>query len=77
VAAPIDLSQVFGLQQGEVTTFDDQVGAGRVTAASGASWPFHCTRIAGGSRTIPVGTPVTFVVSPGPVGLEAVEVSPA
>ena len=77
MAAPPDLSQVFGLQQGEVTTFDDQVGAGRVATASGAIWPFHCTSITGGSRTIAVDTAVSFRVAPGPTGLEAVDVSPA
>ena len=36
------------------------------------SWSFHCTRIADGTRTINVGTWVTFDVVPGPTGLEAV-----
>lgn len=72
-----DPSHAFGLHHGRVTSFDDRVGAGVVTAASGAAWPFHCTRIAGGARSIEVGAPVTFRVTPGPTGLEAVELLPA
>lgn len=76
MAAPY-LSHVFGLHHGRVTSFDGQVGAGVVTAASGEAWPFHCTRIAGGARSIEVGVPVTFRVTPGPTGLEAADVSSA
>jgi cold shock CspA family protein len=31
-------------------------------------WFFHCTQIADGTRTIAVGTPVTFEVRPGQRG---------
>ena len=38
---------------------------------------FHCTAIADGSRSIPVGVDVVFVVVPGRSGRwEAAEVSP-
>ncbi|HET6875255.1 MAG TPA: hypothetical protein VFH70_10775 [Acidimicrobiales bacterium] len=41
-------------------------------------WEFHCTQIAGGSRSIEVGTPVSFSVRAGRLGRwEAVSVTPA
>ena len=53
--------------QGVVTEFDDPRGLGTVEAG-GVRYPFHCTAIADGSRTIAVGTEVTFVVAPGLMG---------
>ena len=50
---------------GVVATFDDFRGYGTVWALDGRELFFHCTAIADGTRTIPVGTPVTFVVVPG------------
>lgn len=49
-----------GVLRGTVTAFDEHVGLGTVTADDGADYLFHCVEIADGSRTIPVGTPVTF-----------------
>jgi cold shock CspA family protein len=67
------LSAAFGTRTGRVASFDDAAGLGTVVAdGSGESWSFHCTRIADGSRTIPVGIWVTFEIEPGPTGLEAV-----
>jgi cold shock CspA family protein len=64
------------LLRGEVTAFDDHVGLGEVTADDGAVRPFHCTAIADGSRTIAVGTRVTFAAVPGRSGRwEAVQIS--
>ncbi|WP_426572784.1 cold shock domain-containing protein [Aquihabitans sp. McL0605] len=75
MAAPQGLAAAFASLTGRVSAFDDQVGAGTVTAdETEESWPFHCTRIADGSRTIAVGTWVAFDVVPGPTGLEAVSV---
>ena len=63
---------------GVVTEFDDAAGLGAVTANEGTTFPFHCTQIADGSRTIAVGTPVTFEVVPWHLGrYEAVALSPA
>lgn len=45
---------------GVVSSFDDGAGLGTVTADDGASFAFHCTAIADGTRTIAVGTAVTF-----------------
>ena len=46
-----------------------------VTAADGTSYPFQCTQIADGSRTIGVNAPVEFAVVPGQLGLDAVRQS--
>ncbi len=68
------LSSAFGSWTGRVASFDDRVGAGTVrTDGTELVWPFHCTRIADGSRTIPEGAYVSFEVVPGPSGLEAVD----
>ena len=54
--------------RGAVTDFDDPRGLGTVTAENGTSYPFHCTAIADGTRTIAVGTAVEFEVVPGRMG---------
>jgi len=53
---------------GSVTAFDAHRGLGVVTGADGVSYPFHCTQIADGSRTIPVGATVDFAKVPGLLG---------
>ena len=53
---------------GRVTAFDGHRGTGVVTTTAGNALDFHCTRIADGSRTIAVGTPVAFTVVPGAPG---------
>jgi cold shock CspA family protein len=52
---------------GTVVAFDEARGLGEVDA-DGVRYPFHCTAIADGTRTIPVGTEVTFDVRPGGLG---------
>ena len=54
---------------GTVAEFDEGVGLGAVAGAGGERYPFHCTQIAGGSRTIDVGASVTFTVIPGHGGV--------
>jgi cold shock CspA family protein len=62
--------------EGRVAEFDEERGIGWVEAG-GERWFFHCTQIADGSRTVAVGTPVTFEVRPGHRGTwEAVQVAP-
>jgi CspA family cold shock protein len=62
---------------GAVVAFDAKRGLGEVEADKGERFPFHCTQIADGSRTIPVGTRVEFTVAPGPLGRwEAVDLRP-
>ena len=64
-------------QIGAVESFDGHVGLGRVRAADGRLFPFHCTEIVDGSRDIAVGTRVEFVVYPGQLGTwEARAVAP-
>lgn len=46
--------------RGTVTSFDDHAGLGVLTAEDGTAYPFHCTQIADGTRTIAVGTRVSF-----------------
>ncbi|MCU1379235.1 MAG: hypothetical protein JWN29_2218 [Acidimicrobiales bacterium] len=63
---------------GTVATFDDHRGYGTVRADDGRELFFHCTRIADGTRTIAVGTPVTFELVPGHGGRwEAARIEPA
>lgn len=57
---------------GRVAAFDDHVGRGEVVAG-GLRYPFHCTAVADGSRSIAVDTPVEFELVVGPLGaLEAI-----
>lgn len=64
--------------RGTVTAFDPRIGLGEVTAEDGTVHPFHCTAIADGSRDIPEGQQVRFVVVPGRSGTwEAVGIEPA
>ena len=53
---------------GSVVAFDEHRGIGEVESTAGERYPFHCTAIADGSRTIPVHARVEFVLVPGPVG---------
>jgi cold shock CspA family protein len=53
--------------RGTVAEFDEARGLGEVDA-DGVRYPFHCTAIADGTRTIPVGTEVTFDLRPGGLG---------
>ena len=50
---------------GTVVTFDEHRGYGTVTAHDGRRLFFHCTAIADGSRSVPVGASVSFSVVPG------------
>jgi len=62
---------------GVVEGFDEHTGLGTVRAEDGTELAFHCTRIAGGARTIAAGTPVHFEVVAGHLGRwEAAAVTP-
>ena len=56
-----------GRRSGTVEEFDEAVGLGFVKAAGAGPerYRFHCTQIADGSRSIEVGTRISFVVVPG------------
>jgi len=64
--------------RGTVTAFDEHRGIGELTAGDGATYTFHCTAIADGTRTIEVGVAVDFAVVPGHLGRwEAAAIEPA
>ncbi len=66
-----------GPTDGVVHTFDEDKGCGTVRDAGGTERFFHCTAIADASRTIAVGTPVTFTIVAGRLGRwEAADVRP-
>ena len=50
---------------GAVLDFDEHVGLGTVRGDDGRDYPFHCTAISDGTRSIAVGTRVSFAVIPG------------
>jgi cold shock CspA family protein len=59
----------FAEATGVVAAFDEPRGLGVVRAdGDGAEVPFHCTAIADGTRTIPVGQPVRFRLVAGRLG---------
>lgn len=63
---------------GTVSEFSQERGLGEITADDATVYPFHCTVIADGTRTIAVGARVDFEVVPGPLGRwEAAAVNPA
>ena len=51
-----------------VARFDTERGLGEITGVDGATYPFHSTVIADGSRTIAVGSAVEFEVTAGHLG---------
>jgi hypothetical protein len=53
---------------GVVTSFSEARGLGEILATSGHRYRFHCTQLLDGSRTMPVGTAVSFVEFDHPVG---------
>ena len=63
---------------GSVVAFDDEKGYGTVRDdGDGVERFFHCTQIADGSRTIAVGTAVSYEVVPGRLGRwEAARIEP-
>jgi cold shock CspA family protein len=54
--------------RGVVASFDDPRGIGVVRRDDGSEYPFHCTAIGDGTRTITVGAAVSFSVAPGRMG---------
>ncbi|MGI8662720.1 MAG: cold shock domain-containing protein [Acidimicrobiales bacterium] len=62
---------------GSVTGFDDAAGLGVVTTEDEVDYPFHCTQIADGTRSIAVGTAVSFELEPRLGRWEAVGLEPS
>jgi cold shock CspA family protein len=72
-----DAGVPFGPGRGTVVTFDDPRGLGVVRSDDGIELRFHCTAIADGTRTVDVGTAVTYRVAPGRLGRwEAADIRP-
>jgi cold shock CspA family protein len=64
-------------RRGIVARFDAATGLGEIHGADDATYPFHSTVIADGTRTIEVGAAVEFEVIPGHLGRwEAAAVAP-
>jgi cold shock CspA family protein len=62
---------------GRVASFDGDTGWGVIAADSGTEYPFHCTAIADGTRTITAGIAVVFHLAPGHRGVwEAAGITP-
>ena len=53
---------------GRVSEFDGARGWGAIVGDDGERYEFHCTQIADGTRTIPVGAVVRFQVQAGQLG---------
>lgn len=52
-------------RRGKVRGFDERRGLGEIEGDDRATFPFHCTAIADGTRRIAPGTPVEFEVVAG------------
>lgn len=80
MAGPAPIASL-GRRRGRVASFDHDRGLGTVATDDDAvdgEFPFHCTAIADGSRTIAEGTSVTFEVIAGRQGRwEAWEIAPS
>lgn len=64
--------------RGRVAEYDDHKGYGELEVEGGGRLFFHCTAIADGSRTIPVGIDVDYDAATDPRGKpEAANVRPA
>jgi cold shock CspA family protein len=62
--------------RGAVTEFDEPRGLGMIEADDGHTFPFHCTALLDGTRTIDPGTPVVFEIRPAGMGrYEATRIS--
>jgi len=62
---------------GVVTEFDDPRGLGALRDDDGRLFPFHCSALSDGSRTVAVGTRVAYTVVAGHGGrYEARAVNP-
>ena len=65
------------MASGAVIDFDAHRGYGTIRDVDGREVFFHCTRIADGTRTIEVGTDVTYELVPGHLGRwEAAAITP-
>ena len=62
------VGRVATTHEGRVVAFDAHRGLGVVEDRDGTRYDFHCTLIADGSRTVPIGAAVRYDVVPGALG---------
>jgi cold shock protein len=55
-------------RQGTVEDFDEGRGLGTVVDDDGGRYPFHCTALVDGTRSVAVGARVVFTPAPGHLG---------
>jgi hypothetical protein len=82
VGTVVDFDEAVGLgdiEAGEAGDAGQAAGAGQAGGGAGSRrFPFHCTQIADGSRTVAVGARVSFGLLAGRAGRwEAADVRPA
>lgn len=53
---------------GRVVSFDAPRGLGLIEGDDGSRYGFHCTQVADGSRSVPVGARVVYAIAPGALG---------
>ena len=56
------------VRRGSIESFDEAAGLGVVRGENDARFPFHCTQIADGSRSIDEGVTVWFEIVAGHQG---------
>ncbi len=54
--------------EGRVASFDERRGLGTIATADGTTYPFHCTALLDGTRSVDAGTEVTFDVRAAGMG---------
>ena len=57
-----------GPRSGRVASFDEARGIGTVSDDAGGEYPFHCTALVDGTRTVAVGAHVMFEIRAGHLG---------
>ena len=66
----------YGEGRGTVTSFDEKSGLGEIAGDDGVTYPFQCTAIVDGTRTIAVDAVVSFTIVAGHLGrLEATQIA--
>lgn len=54
--------------EGRVASFDEPRGLGTIETSDGSTYPFHCTALLDGTRSVDAGTMVSFEVRAAGLG---------
>ncbi len=54
--------------EGRVASFDERRGLGTIDTSEGTTYPFHCTALLDGTRSVDEGRAVTFDVRAAGMG---------